>query len=66
MIPNSIPDTKMACSHVIVSRLQQKVQKCLEDGVRLDLKHLQVENSQLLERRDRSGKVRAERLRYLW
>ncbi|XP_051908057.1 centrosomal protein of 85 kDa-like [Hippocampus zosterae] len=40
-----------------VHRLQQKVQKCLEDGVRLDLKHLQVENSQLLERRERSGKL---------
>uniref|UniRef100_A0A3Q2XK04 Centrosomal protein 85, like n=1 Tax=Hippocampus comes TaxID=109280 RepID=A0A3Q2XK04_HIPCM len=36
-----------------VHRLQQKVQRCLEDGVRLDLKHLQVENSQLLERQDR-------------
>ncbi|XP_019751819.1 centrosomal protein of 85 kDa-like [Hippocampus comes] len=40
-----------------VHRLQQKVQRCLEDGVRLDLKHLQVENSQLLERQDRSGKL---------
>ncbi|XP_077567661.1 centrosomal protein of 85 kDa-like isoform X1 [Stigmatopora nigra] len=40
-----------------VHRLQQKVQKCLDDGVRLDLKHLEVENSQLQERQDHSSKL---------
>ncbi|XP_061126077.1 centrosomal protein of 85 kDa-like [Syngnathus typhle] len=40
-----------------VHGLQQKVQRCLEDGVRLDLKHLEVENSQLLEKQDHSSKL---------
>ncbi|XP_077443249.1 centrosomal protein of 85 kDa-like isoform X5 [Stigmatopora argus] len=40
-----------------VHRLQQKVQKCLDDGVRLDLRHLEVENSQLQERQDHSSKL---------
>ncbi|XP_077367333.1 centrosomal protein of 85 kDa-like isoform X2 [Festucalex cinctus] len=40
-----------------VHSLQQKVQRCLADGVRLDLKHLEAENSQLLEKQDQSGKL---------
>nr|XP_061806824.1 centrosomal protein of 85 kDa-like [Nerophis lumbriciformis] len=40
-----------------VHRLQQKVQKCLDDGLRLDLKHLEVENSQLQEKQDQSSKL---------
>uniref|UniRef100_A0A8D3CZ75 Centrosomal protein of 85 kDa-like n=1 Tax=Scophthalmus maximus TaxID=52904 RepID=A0A8D3CZ75_SCOMX len=43
-----------------VHRLQQKVQQCLDDGVRLpvqDLKQLEVENTQLLEQQDHSSKV---------
>uniref|UniRef100_A0A667ZKG4 Centrosomal protein 85, like n=1 Tax=Myripristis murdjan TaxID=586833 RepID=A0A667ZKG4_9TELE len=43
-----------------VNSLQQKVQQCLEDGVRLpmlDLKQLEVENTQLLEQQDHSSKV---------
>uniref|UniRef100_A0A3B4Y6C4 Uncharacterized protein n=2 Tax=Seriola lalandi dorsalis TaxID=1841481 RepID=A0A3B4Y6C4_SERLL len=41
--------------------LQQKVQKCLDDGVRLpvqDLKRLEVENIQLLEQQDHSSRPR--------
>ncbi|XP_029902753.1 centrosomal protein of 85 kDa-like isoform X2 [Myripristis murdjan] len=43
-----------------VNSLQQKVQQCLEDGVRLpmlDLKQLEVENTQLLEQQDHSSKL---------
>ncbi|XP_061561214.1 centrosomal protein of 85 kDa-like isoform X2 [Phycodurus eques] len=40
-----------------VHRLQQKVQRCFQDGVRLDLKHLEVENSHLLEKQDHSSKL---------
>ncbi|XP_071334471.1 centrosomal protein of 85 kDa-like isoform X2 [Trachinotus anak] len=43
-----------------VHSLQQKVQQCLDDGVRLpvqDLKRLEVENSQLLEQQDHSGRL---------
>ncbi|XP_047184408.1 centrosomal protein of 85 kDa-like isoform X2 [Scophthalmus maximus] len=43
-----------------VHRLQQKVQQCLDDGVRLpvqDLKQLEVENTQLLEQQDHSSKL---------
>ena len=40
--------------------LQQKVEHCLKDGVRLpmlDLKHLEVENTQLLKQQEQSSKV---------
>ncbi|KAM8952550.1 centrosomal protein of 85 kDa-like isoform 1-T1 [Pelodytes ibericus] len=43
-----------------VQSLQQKVQKCLEDGVRLpmlDTKQLQAENDRLREQADRANKV---------
>ncbi|XP_022593687.1 centrosomal protein of 85 kDa-like isoform X2 [Seriola dumerili] len=43
-----------------VHSLQQKVQKCLDDGVRLpvqDLKRLEVENIQLLEQQDHSSRL---------
>ncbi|KAM9840826.1 centrosomal protein of 85 kDa-like [Aulostomus maculatus] len=43
-----------------VHSLQQKVQRCLEDGVRLpmlDLKQLEVENTQLLEQQDHSSRL---------
>ncbi|KAJ3606435.1 hypothetical protein NHX12_025956 [Muraenolepis orangiensis] len=43
-----------------VHGLQQKVEQCLKDGVRLpmlDLKHLEVENTQLLEQREQSNKL---------
>ncbi|KAM9356306.1 centrosomal protein of 85 kDa-like [Pholidichthys leucotaenia] len=43
-----------------VHTLQQKVQQCLDDGVRLpmqDLKRLEVERTQLLEQQDRSSKL---------
>lgn len=58
--------------------LQQKVQKCLEDGVRipiLDAKQLQDENERLREQNERANKVRkldfvsrnaASRVRELW
>ena len=42
--------------------LQQKVEHCLKDGVRLpmlDLKHLEVENTQLLKQQEQSSKVPA-------
>uniref|UniRef100_A0A8C6NKQ0 Centrosomal protein 85 like n=1 Tax=Nothobranchius furzeri TaxID=105023 RepID=A0A8C6NKQ0_NOTFU len=43
-----------------VHSLQEKVQHCLDDGVRLpvqDLKRLEVENSQLLQQQDHSSRV---------
>nr|XP_057945552.1 centrosomal protein of 85 kDa-like isoform X2 [Doryrhamphus excisus] len=43
-----------------VHSLQQKVQQCLEDGVRLpmqDLKQLEEENAELLEKRDHSSRL---------
>ncbi|KAG7239164.1 hypothetical protein INR49_029915 [Caranx melampygus] len=43
-----------------VHSLQQKVQQCLDDGVRLpvqDLKRLEVENTQLLEQREHSNRL---------
>nr|XP_046228293.1 centrosomal protein of 85 kDa-like isoform X3 [Scatophagus argus] len=43
-----------------VHSLQKKVQQCLDDGVRLpmvDLKQLEVENTQLLEQQDHSSKL---------
>lgn len=43
-----------------VHSLQQKVEQCLKDGVRLpmlDLKHLEVENTQLLEQQEQSSKL---------
>ncbi|XP_040921031.1 centrosomal protein of 85 kDa-like isoform X2 [Toxotes jaculatrix] len=43
-----------------VHSLQQKVQQCLDDGVRLpmqDLKRLEVENTQLLEQQDHSSRM---------
>uniref|UniRef100_UPI0037E7850F centrosomal protein of 85 kDa-like isoform X2 n=1 Tax=Semicossyphus pulcher TaxID=241346 RepID=UPI0037E7850F len=43
-----------------VHSLQQKVQQCLDDGVRLpvqDLKWLEVENSELLEQQDHSSRL---------
>ncbi|XP_029281575.1 centrosomal protein of 85 kDa-like isoform X2 [Cottoperca gobio] len=43
-----------------VQSLQQKVQYCLDDGVRLpmqDLKQLEVENTQLLEQQDNSSRL---------
>ncbi|XP_067337559.1 centrosomal protein of 85 kDa-like isoform X2 [Channa argus] len=43
-----------------VHSLQQKVQQCLDDGVRLpmqDLKRLEEENTQLLKQRDHSTKL---------
>ncbi|KAM7367505.1 hypothetical protein PAMP_013797 [Pampus punctatissimus] len=43
-----------------VHSLQQKVQQCLDDGVRLpmlDLKHLEAENTQLLEQQDHSSRL---------
>ncbi|XP_068087466.1 centrosomal protein of 85 kDa-like isoform X2 [Hyperolius riggenbachi] len=43
-----------------VQSLQQKVQKCLEDGVRIpimDTKQLQIENEQLREQNERANKV---------
>ncbi|KAK0156460.1 Centrosomal protein -like [Merluccius polli] len=43
-----------------VHSLQQKVERCLKDGVRLpmlDLKHLEVENTQLLEQQEQSSKL---------
>ncbi|XP_071370708.1 centrosomal protein of 85 kDa-like [Centroberyx affinis] len=43
-----------------VHSLQQKVQQCLEDGVRLpmlELKQLEVENTRLLEQQDDSSKL---------
>ncbi|GAA6218537.1 centrosomal protein of 85 kDa-like isoform X1 [Lates japonicus] len=43
-----------------VHSLQQKVQQCLDDGVRLpmqDLKRLEVENTQLLEQQDHSSRL---------
>lgn len=43
-----------------VHSLQQKVQQCLDDGVRLamqDLKWLELENIQLLEKQDHSSKL---------
>ncbi|XP_042358945.1 centrosomal protein of 85 kDa-like isoform X2 [Plectropomus leopardus] len=43
-----------------VQSLQQKVQHCLDDGVRLpmqDLKRLEVENTQLLEQQDHSSRL---------
>ncbi|KAL3979128.1 hypothetical protein ACER0C_017678 [Sarotherodon galilaeus] len=43
-----------------VHSLQQKVQQCLDDGVRLpmqDLKRLEVENHQLIEQQDHSSKL---------
>ncbi|XP_053314908.1 centrosomal protein of 85 kDa-like [Spea bombifrons] len=43
-----------------VQSLQQKVQKCLEDGVRLpmlDTKQLQIENERLREQTERANKV---------
>lgn len=45
---------------VVSLSLQQKVQQCLDDGVRLpvqDLKRLEVENTQLLEQREHSNRV---------
>ncbi|XP_027132740.1 centrosomal protein of 85 kDa-like isoform X3 [Larimichthys crocea] len=45
---------------VSVHGLQKKVQQCLGDGVRLpmqDLKQLEVENTQLLEQKDHSGRL---------
>ncbi|XP_026049902.1 centrosomal protein of 85 kDa-like isoform X4 [Astatotilapia calliptera] len=43
-----------------VHSLQQKVQQCLDDGVRLpmqDLKRLEVENHQLIKQQDHSSKL---------
>ncbi|XP_060907302.1 centrosomal protein of 85 kDa-like isoform X2 [Labrus mixtus] len=43
-----------------VHSLQQKVQQCLDDGVRLpvqDLKWLEVENSELLEQQDHTSRL---------
>ncbi|CAN9507563.1 unnamed protein product [Ophioblennius macclurei] len=43
-----------------VQSLQQKVQQCLDDGVRVpmqDLKRLEVENRELLQQRDHSSKL---------
>ncbi|XP_059897591.1 centrosomal protein of 85 kDa-like isoform X1 [Gadus macrocephalus] len=43
-----------------VHSLQQKVEHCLKDGVRLpmlDLKHLEVENTQLLKQQEQSSKL---------
>ncbi|XP_047430246.1 centrosomal protein of 85 kDa-like isoform X3 [Mugil cephalus] len=43
-----------------VHSLEQKVQQCLDDGVRLpmqDLKRLEVENTQLLEQQDHSSRL---------
>ncbi|XP_041831769.1 centrosomal protein of 85 kDa-like isoform X2 [Melanotaenia boesemani] len=43
-----------------VHSLQEKVQQCLDDGVRLpmqDLKRLEVENSQLLQQQDHSSRL---------
>uniref|UniRef100_A0A3Q4H6W3 Centrosomal protein 85, like n=1 Tax=Neolamprologus brichardi TaxID=32507 RepID=A0A3Q4H6W3_NEOBR len=43
-----------------VHSLQQKVQQCLDDGVRLpmqDLKRLEVENHQLIKQQDHSSKI---------
>uniref|UniRef100_A0A1A8SG30 Centrosomal protein 85kDa-like n=1 Tax=Nothobranchius rachovii TaxID=451742 RepID=A0A1A8SG30_9TELE len=43
-----------------VHSLQEKVQHCLDDGVRLpvqDLKRLEVENSQLLQQQDHSSRL---------
>uniref|UniRef100_A0A1A7XHR4 Centrosomal protein 85kDa-like n=1 Tax=Iconisemion striatum TaxID=60296 RepID=A0A1A7XHR4_9TELE len=43
-----------------VHSLQEKVQQCLDDGVRLpvqDLKRLEVENSQLLQQKDHSSRL---------
>lgn len=40
--------------------LQQKVQQCLEDGVRLpvlDLKQLELENTELVQQQDQSSRV---------
>ena len=45
---------------VLCLSLQQKVEHCLKDGVRLpmlDLKHLEVENTQLLKQQEQSSKV---------
>uniref|UniRef100_A0A3B5ADI6 Centrosomal protein 85, like n=1 Tax=Stegastes partitus TaxID=144197 RepID=A0A3B5ADI6_9TELE len=47
-----------------VHSLQQKVQQCLDDGVRLpvqDLKRLEVENSQLLQLQNHSSRVQTHR-----
>uniref|UniRef100_A0A3Q4MSQ2 Centrosomal protein 85, like n=1 Tax=Neolamprologus brichardi TaxID=32507 RepID=A0A3Q4MSQ2_NEOBR len=44
-----------------VHSLQQKVQQCLDDGVRLpmqDLKRLEVENHQLIKQQDHSSKTK--------
>ncbi|XP_072218953.1 centrosomal protein of 85 kDa-like isoform X2 [Leuresthes tenuis] len=43
-----------------VHRLQEKVQQCLDDGVRLpmqDLKRLEVENTKLLQQQDHSSRL---------
>lgn len=48
------------CDDMSWYSLQQKVQQCLDDGVRLpmlDLKHLEAENTRLLEQQDHSSRV---------
>ncbi|XP_061667538.1 centrosomal protein of 85 kDa-like isoform X2 [Syngnathoides biaculeatus] len=40
-----------------VHGMQQKVQRCFQDGIRLDLKHLEVEKIHLLEKQDHSSKL---------
>ncbi|XP_056150542.1 centrosomal protein of 85 kDa-like [Lampris incognitus] len=51
-----------------VHSLHQKVEQCLEDGVRLpmlDLKQLEVENAQLLEQREHSTKLMDQQKRQI-